>query len=177
MRRENKFIRMAALSFVKIGILANMKRGEAKELSKAIFIHTKKSVIEGFRFVLPYFAPTFAVLLILTPLIVFLSAHNYRYLIEHFIDKPIMISFWVHIILLPFKLIWVFMTLSTLAANIISPMLTLPFSKVFAKYVKENHIELDLKRKHHLPVEGLVALFMILTALVFYVSILLNILL
>ncbi|WP_428066973.1 hypothetical protein [Candidatus Proelusimicrobium volucris] len=177
MRRENKFIRMAALSFVKIGILANMRRTEAKELSKAIFIHTKKSVIDGFRFVLPYFAPTFAVILILTPLIVLLSSHNYRYLIEHFIDKPVMISFWVHIILLPFKLIWVFMTLSTLAANIISPLLTLPFSKVFAKYVKENHIELDLKRKHHLPVEGLVALFMILTALVFYVSILLNILL
>ena len=154
-----------------------MRRSEAKELSKAIFIHSKKSVIDGFKLVLPYFAPTFAVILILTPMIVLLSAHNYRYLIEHFIDKPVMISFWVHIILLPFKLIWVFMTLSSLAANIISPLLTLPFSKLFSQYVKENNIPLELKRKHRLPVEGLVAIFMILTASVFYISILLNILL
>lgn len=177
MRRETKFIRMAALSFVKAGILANMRRPEAKELSKAVFIHTKKQVIDIFKFVLPYFAPTFAILLILTPLTVFLSSHNYRYLIEHFTGAPVMISFWIYIIILPFKLIWVFMTLSALASNIISPLLVLPLNKLFATYVKENDAPLNLDKKHSLPFEGFAALFMILTALMFYISILLNILL
>ena len=177
MRRETKFIRMAALSFIKAGILVNMSRFDAKELSKAIFIHSKKQVIDIFKFVLPYFAPTFAILLILTPLTVFLSSHNYRYLIEHLTGAPVLISFWVYIIILPFKFIWVFMTLSSLAANIISPLLTLPLSKMFAQYVKDNNITLNLGKKHRLPFEGLASLFMILTALAFYISIFLNILL
>ncbi len=69
------------------------------------------------------------------------------------------------------------MTLSSLAANIISPLLTLPLSKLFAQYVKDNNVALNLGKKHRLPFEGLASLFMILTALAFYISIFLNILL
>lgn len=176
-KRESKLIRMTALSFTKIGILANMKRADAFELSKAVFIHTKRKVIAIYKVVLPFFSPTFAAILILTPLIVFLSAHNYKYLIERFVDQAVMVSFWAYLILLPFKLIWVFMTLSTLAANIISPLLTLPLSKIFAEYIKEQDIKLDLARKHRLPFEGLMTLFMILASFIFYISIFLNILL
>lgn len=177
MRRETKFIRMSALSFTKIATLVNKNKQDSKDISKAVFIHSKKKVISVFRAVLPYFSPVFASILLLTPLIVFLSDYNYTYLIEHLTHRPPFTAFWIHLIILPFKLIWVFAVLCALAANIISPILTRPLSKIFALYVKENKVNLNLTKKHRLPLEGFLTLFMILTALIFYISIFLNILL
>lgn len=177
MRRESKFIRMTALGFTKIATLVNKNKQDSREISKAVFIHTKRKVITVFRAVLPYFSPAFAAILLLTPVIVFLSDYNYTYLIEHFTGKPPFVAFWVHLIILPFKLIWVFAALCALAANIMSPVITRPLSKIFAAYVKENKMELDLNKKHSLPLEGFVTLFMVLTALIFYISIFFNILL
>ena len=177
MRRETKFIRMAAFSFTKIATLANKNKQDSQEISKAVFIHSKKKVISVFRTVLPYFSPLFAAILLLTPLIVFLSDYNYTYLIEHITGRPPFTAFWIHLIILPFKLIWVFAVLCALISNIISPIITSPLSKIFALYVKQNNTDLNLTKKHHLPLEGFLTLFMILTAFIFYISIFLNILL
>lgn len=177
MRRECDFIDVLAGAFRKPAILANFKRGEAKDASTAVFIHTKRKVISFYKAITPFMAPTFIVILILTPLIVFLSSYNYRFFMEHFVSTPMMMTFGMYMIILPFKLIWVFMVLSVLAANVLSPLVTLPCINVFTDYVKEQKTPLNLYKKHTLSLEGFMCLFMLGASLAFYISIFVNILL
>lgn len=175
-KRECEFIKMLAASFRKPAIVVNFKRGESKELSTAIFIHTKRKVIAMYKAVMPYFAPTFIVIVILTPILVFLASYNYRFLTEA-LGQPLLKGFRFYLLILPFKLAWVFGVLSILATNILSPLITVPCIKLFAQYVKENNLQLNLSKKHRFPVEGLISMVMLLASLIFYISVLKNILL
>ncbi len=174
-RREREFIKMLAGSFRKPALVVNFKRGEAKDLSTAIFIHTKRKVISMYKGIMPYFAPTFVIILILTPILVFLASYNYRFLMES-LGQPELKSFRLYLLILPFKLAWVFGVLSILASNILSPLVTLPCVKLFAQYVKDNNLQLNLGKKHRFPMEGFIALLMTAAALIFYISVLKNIL-
>ncbi|MDR0953409.1 MAG: hypothetical protein LBM71_04405 [Elusimicrobiota bacterium] len=170
-KKINRFIKMLALVFVKSGIILNFPRWRAQEISKALFIHKKRKVMAFFKATTPYITPVFLAMLILTPLIAFLSDYNYRYMIENFVNEPMLKVFSVYIIVLPFRLVWIFLMLNTLATNIIGPLISLPCADLYGPFLKENNEPIDLKRRQTPTIEGLIALLMIIVATAFYSSV------
>lgn len=176
-KRQNEYIKVLAATFSKPAVMLDFKRGEAHQLSTAVFIHTRRKVVDIHKALLPYMVPTFIALLILTPLLVFAPSYNYSFLAEKLSHTPPMMSFWMYLIILPVKFLWVFAILSILAANIISPLAFMPAINIFAAYFKEKDLKLKLKKEHSISFDATMALVMIVISLVFYISILSNILL
>jgi len=173
-KRQNSFIDVLAGTFTKPAVIVNFKRGEAHQISKAIFIHSHHKVFDLYKFLAPYFTPTFIVLLILTP---FMPAYNYPFLAERLSSTPDLMSFSMYIAILPFKFLWVFKMLSLLAANLISPLVVLPADDIFASYVKETNLKINFAKVNTLSFDAVMAFVMTLISLVFYIFILGNILL
>ncbi len=176
-KRQNEYIKVLAATFSKPAIMLDFKRGEAHQLSTAIFIHTRRKVVEIHKAILPYMIPTFIALLILTPLFVFAPSYNYAFLAQKLSHTPPMMSFWMYLILLPVKFLWIFTILSILSANIIAPLVVMPAINIFAAYAKEKDLKLKLKKEHSISFDAAMSVLMIVISLLFYISILSNILL
>ena len=177
LKRQDEYVKVLASTFTKPAVMVNFKRGEAHQLSTAIFIHIRHKVMELHRALIPYMVPTFIVILLLTPLFVFLPAYNYSFLAEKLNHTPPLMSFTMYILILPVKIVWVFKMLSLLAMNVVSPLLVMPATDLFAAYAKETNLKVQLKKRHTLSFDALMACVMIFTSLAFYISILANILL
>lgn len=176
-KRQNEYIKVLAATFSKPAVMLDFKRGEAHQLSTAIFIHTRRKVVEIHKALLPYMVPVFIALLILTPLFVFAPAYNYAFLAEKLRHTPPMMSFWMYLLILPVKFLWIFKILSILAANIFAPLVFMPAIDIFADYAKETNLKLKLKTEHSISFDAAMAAVMIVISFVFYISIFSNILL
>lgn len=177
LKRQDEYIKVLAASFTKPAVMVNFKRGEAHELSKAVFIHTRHKVVNIHKALIPYFMPIFIVVLILTPMFVFMPAYNYTFLAAKLSHTPPLMSFGMYLLILPVKIVWVFKVLSALFINIVSPLAVMPAAKVFADYAKETNLKIKFKKRHSVSFDAVMAALMIIISLAFYISILSNILL
>ena len=163
-------VRVLARSFMKHGIILNFPRNEAERMSTAAFIRNKRKVFFCFRRAVPYIAPAFIAVLILTPTTFFLSSFNYRYLIEKFTGAPMLMSFGIYLAFLPFGFIWIFLTLRLLAINLLSPLINLPEADLYAGYLTENKININFDKPQRLTFESIMAILMLCASAAFYIS-------
>jgi hypothetical protein len=170
MLRDGGLVRVLARSFMKHGILLNFPRNEAERISTAAFIHNKRKVFTCFRRVVPYIAPAFIAVLILTPLTFFLSSFNYRYLVEKFTIAPVLTSFWIYLAFLPFGFIWIFLTLRLLILNLLAPLVNLPEADLYARYMLENKMNIAFNKPQRPAFESIMAVLMLCASAAFYVS-------
>ncbi|MDR1124104.1 MAG: hypothetical protein LBL61_05905 [Elusimicrobiota bacterium] len=168
--RAGGLVRVLARSFMKHGILLNFPRNEAERLSTAVFIHNKRKVFLCLRRIVPYLAPAFIAVLILTPTTFFLSSFNYRYLIEKFTAAPLLTGFWIYLAFLPFGFIWIFLTLRLLIVNMLGPLVNLPEADLYAQYLLENKINIAFDKPQRPAFESIMAVLMLCASAAFYVS-------
>jgi hypothetical protein len=169
-RVDGGVVRMLSRAFMKHGIILNFRRDDAELISTSLFIHSKRKVFALLRELVPFFVPTFIVILILTPLTLFLSSFNYGYLMEKFTGVPVFMSFNIYMFMLPFRLAWIFLILNLLAVNVISPLITMPAADLYGAYLSRNGIKINADKRQTADFEGIMALLMLCASMVFYVS-------